>query len=534
MVALRNNPHPLAESAGEKIMAISLHQPWASAIKEGLKIHETRSWPTNYRGLLAIHAAKKIDLVYQQKFARQYPALRGSLSSGSMLCIVELLDCVPVEQIRGSLSAEELEFGDYRDGRFAWVLRLVEVFEQPIAARGQQGLFAWTRPVIPTPSPLPGDGYISLGRGVKPAAASTENHIVLADDMVIDAEALAGQRIVVVGQSGSGKTNTLTVIAEDWPGGYTIIDPMAQFTTLPGATVYGMGEGQTQMIDPATVAINSVQNGGRVVLDMSLYDEDKGFELLEAYLEALWTRIFRLSYPQPYALIIDEAYMYAPQVGKTPIKKLILDAARRGRHKRLMTVIASQRAATIDKNFFTQATMVISHRLVHSTDTAEIIRQSPMPPKEVITTMYDLSVGQALVAGDRALIGADYKVIQVRKSAYLRPANRKPYDAFSKLTVEGKDKDGKPVTRIFTHAMRDWFERTPPTKAEIGRLETSIRGFEAEITTMMGRLGKLRKKEEKREEDEWEVVGLESEIERTAHWIAAYKDRVRICREVGT
>ena len=37
---------------------ISLHQPWASLIGNG-KLFETRSWPTNHRGLLAIHAAKR-------------------------------------------------------------------------------------------------------------------------------------------------------------------------------------------------------------------------------------------------------------------------------------------------------------------------------------------------------------------------------------------------------------------------------------------------------------------------------------------
>lgn len=38
--------------------AITIWQPWASAIAHGLKGIETRSWGTKYRGLLAIHAAK--------------------------------------------------------------------------------------------------------------------------------------------------------------------------------------------------------------------------------------------------------------------------------------------------------------------------------------------------------------------------------------------------------------------------------------------------------------------------------------------
>lgn len=41
--------------------ALSLHQPWASAIALGLKHLETRSWATSYRGPLAIHAARRCN-----------------------------------------------------------------------------------------------------------------------------------------------------------------------------------------------------------------------------------------------------------------------------------------------------------------------------------------------------------------------------------------------------------------------------------------------------------------------------------------
>jgi hypothetical protein len=39
--------------------AISLWQPWATAIALGSKRIETRPWATAYRGPLAIHAAKR-------------------------------------------------------------------------------------------------------------------------------------------------------------------------------------------------------------------------------------------------------------------------------------------------------------------------------------------------------------------------------------------------------------------------------------------------------------------------------------------
>ncbi len=38
--------------------ALTLTQPWASLVAVGAKRIETRSWETNYRGTIAIHAAK--------------------------------------------------------------------------------------------------------------------------------------------------------------------------------------------------------------------------------------------------------------------------------------------------------------------------------------------------------------------------------------------------------------------------------------------------------------------------------------------
>lgn len=42
------------------VRALSLHQPWASLIAVGAKTIETRSWRTEHRGRLLIHAARHI------------------------------------------------------------------------------------------------------------------------------------------------------------------------------------------------------------------------------------------------------------------------------------------------------------------------------------------------------------------------------------------------------------------------------------------------------------------------------------------
>lgn len=145
------------------IKAITLTQPWATLVALGYKQVETRSWRTDYRGPLVIHAAKSFPrwardtMIEDLHFAA---ALQGftanDLPRGAALCVVELLGCVPVtespvwaEKVNFSLghkmSVSEIYFGDYAPdgGRYAWPMRLIEVFAEPIPCSGALGLWDW-------------------------------------------------------------------------------------------------------------------------------------------------------------------------------------------------------------------------------------------------------------------------------------------------------------------------------------------------------------------------------------------------------
>jgi hypothetical protein len=58
----------------------------------------------------------------------------------SGLAVVELHDCVKTESVRSRLSRTERSFGDYSDGRYAWVTRNVRRLREPFEMRGAQGL----------------------------------------------------------------------------------------------------------------------------------------------------------------------------------------------------------------------------------------------------------------------------------------------------------------------------------------------------------------------------------------------------------
>ena len=119
--------------------AISLWQPFASAIALGLKRFETRHWETKYRGEIVIHAAKKWTPELR------VIAERGGLGSfelprGQVVAIVNICAIFRTEGIRHVIDPIETLYGDYSDNRFAWSLCDIRSIK-PFPFKGGQGMF---------------------------------------------------------------------------------------------------------------------------------------------------------------------------------------------------------------------------------------------------------------------------------------------------------------------------------------------------------------------------------------------------------
>ena len=148
---------------------ISLWQPWASAIAAGVKMVETRSWGTSYRGPLAIHAAKRWTAAEERFWIEHVYALDGSdtesafanigivtsnqLPLGMIVATCELYDCVstnldPENGLPHECAPDEYEWGDFSLNRFAWFLRNVKPLKTPVPYTGRQGFFDWQPPSL--------------------------------------------------------------------------------------------------------------------------------------------------------------------------------------------------------------------------------------------------------------------------------------------------------------------------------------------------------------------------------------------------
>ena len=127
--------------------ALTLWQPYAQAIALGLKQYETRSWATRHRGRLAIHCSVKPLSREYRNLAEKY-GIVDKLHYGKIIVVCDLLDCtLMTDKFIKEQNQAEIDFGDWKVGRYAWKLKIIEVLPEPKQAKGYQGI--WNTDLFP-------------------------------------------------------------------------------------------------------------------------------------------------------------------------------------------------------------------------------------------------------------------------------------------------------------------------------------------------------------------------------------------------
>lgn len=125
---------------------LSLTEPYATLIQEKKKYIETRSWKTNYRGELYIHASatkiSKLDLKNQELMQL---VENKNMNFGHIICKCQLVDCIEmtkeyVEKMK-TKNHQEYVCGEYKEGRYAWILEDIIPLEHQIPAKGHLGIW---------------------------------------------------------------------------------------------------------------------------------------------------------------------------------------------------------------------------------------------------------------------------------------------------------------------------------------------------------------------------------------------------------
>lgn len=119
--------------------AITLKQPWATLIAEGLKEYEFRSWKINYRGEILIHAGKTVDKEAMERFKHldlEYPKSR-------IVARVIIKDCIKLndKENKAIIKENPLIYGDINRDGYAWKHKLIEKINNKEEVLGKQGIW---------------------------------------------------------------------------------------------------------------------------------------------------------------------------------------------------------------------------------------------------------------------------------------------------------------------------------------------------------------------------------------------------------
>ena len=129
---------------------LSIKEPYATLIKEKVKKIETRSWKTSYRGELYIHAS--VSKVTKEN-KELIPFIKDkNYSYGQIICKVNLKDCIKmtkewIEKLKKD-NYQEYICGEYKEGRYAWILDDLEVLAYPIYSIGRLNIWDFNEEIM--------------------------------------------------------------------------------------------------------------------------------------------------------------------------------------------------------------------------------------------------------------------------------------------------------------------------------------------------------------------------------------------------
>lgn len=141
--------------------ALTVWEPWATAIALGWKPVENRTWPTKHRGALAIHASKRppdnsdinevLDIIYgvgasdvrPDTFAQRRSEFCTLLERhlGKVLAVVDVTGMLR-NYVEAGEALKTHRFGDdFYTGDIGWHVENPRRLSEPVACRGAQGLW---------------------------------------------------------------------------------------------------------------------------------------------------------------------------------------------------------------------------------------------------------------------------------------------------------------------------------------------------------------------------------------------------------
>jgi len=224
--------------------------------------------------------------------------------------------------------------------------------------------------------------------------------------VALDLEELLATRLLVQGNSGSGKSHLLRRLLEECAGTVqqVVIDPEGDFVTLADAFGHVVIDGAAYSPREIEALAGRVrEHRASVVLALDELEVEQQIRCAALFLTALFDAPREHWYPA--LVVVDEAQMFAPAVAgeiSDDTRRLTLSAMTnlmcRGRKRGLAGIVATQRLAKLAKNVAAEASNFLMGRTFLDIDMARAADLLGMDRRQA-ERIRDLQRGQFLGLG---------------------------------------------------------------------------------------------------------------------------------------
>ncbi|MFP4626322.1 MAG: helicase HerA domain-containing protein [Natronomonas sp.] len=185
----------------------------------------------------------------------------------------------------------------------------------------------------------------------------------------------------ITGKSGSGKSNSASVVAENLlDRGYSLlaVDIDGEYYGLKEEyeILHVGGDDECDLrvgVEHAEkIAELALEQNVPIILDVSSFlEESKAREILYSVTKHLFAKEKKRK--QPFLMLVEEVHEYIPEGGgMDECGRMLIKVGKRGRKHGLGIVGISQRPADVKKDFITQCDWLVWHRLTWKNDTSVV------------------------------------------------------------------------------------------------------------------------------------------------------------------
>jgi hypothetical protein len=303
-------------------------------------------------------------------------------------------------------------------------------------------------------------------------------------DVTLPVVELLTGRGFVTGKSGSGKSNSASVIAEkllDNGFGLLIVDIDGEYYGLKEAyEILHVGADEECDIQITTdhaekVASLALEKNVPIILDVSSFlDDDEAEAVLTAVSRHLFAKAKKQK--QPFLVLVEEVHEYIPENGSVgECGKMLIKIGKRGRKHGLGIVGISQRPADVKKDFITQCDWLVWHRLTWDNDTSVVRR---VLDGEYATAVESLDDGEGFLMTDWS--GSVRRVQFQRKRTF--DAGATPgLDDFERPDLKSVSDDLVSELEAISEEKQAREDRIGELRAELDRKNSKIAELEAKL-----------------------------------------------------